>query len=96
MRIDQITPLTETNASGRISQTSTGRTGSNSTTSVQTPDSAISLSSQQLQAKLAETPDVRQDRVAALRKAMQDGTYRVSNQDLANAMFNLAFQKTTS
>ena len=94
MQINPITPLTETNASDRVSQT--GPAGSTSTTSVQTPDSAISLSSQQLQAKLAETPDIRQDRVAALRQAMQDGTYRVSSQDLANAMFNTAFQKITS
>jgi flagellar biosynthesis anti-sigma factor FlgM len=93
MRIDQITTLTETSAADRASGTTVGQANSTPTTSVQTADSGVTLSSQELQTKLAETPDIRQDRVDALRKAMQDGTYQVSNEDLANAIFNTAFQK---
>ena len=41
---------------------------------------------QQLKADLAAVPDVRQDRVAALQKAIAAGSYRVSGQEIAQAM----------
>ena len=39
-----------------------------------------------LVAKLKEMPDVRQDRVAALRQAIQSGQYRASDQQIADAV----------
>jgi flagellar biosynthesis anti-sigma factor FlgM len=41
---------------------------------------------QQLKADLAAVPDVRQDRVAALQKAITSGSYNVSGQKIAQAM----------
>jgi negative regulator of flagellin synthesis FlgM len=41
---------------------------------------------QRLQDQLAQTPDVRSERVAALRQQVQQGTYRPSNEGIANAM----------
>ena len=95
MRIDQLTPIAETSTTERVSGTAGQANSTSKTSSSQSTDSGVSLSSQQLRAKLDETPDIRQDRVDALRKAMQDGTYHVSNEDLANAMMNTAFQKTS-
>jgi flagellar biosynthesis anti-sigma factor FlgM len=41
---------------------------------------------QQLKADLAAVPDVRQDRVAALQKAVTSGSFNVSGQQIAQAM----------
>jgi flagellar biosynthesis anti-sigma factor FlgM len=94
MRIDQLTPIAETTTTERVSGATGQANSTSSTSSSQSPDAGVSLSSQDLRAKLDQTPDIRQDRVDALRKAMQDGTYHVSNEDLANSMLNSAFQKT--
>ncbi len=42
---------------------------------------------QQLKAELTGLPDVRQERVEALKRAVNDGTYQVSNEKIAEAMF---------
>ena len=94
MRIDQNLPVSEAAQSERLSGTN-GQASSTPKTSGTQPQSDVT-GSQQLRAKLEQTPEIRQDRVAALKKAMQDGTYKVSNQDLANAVFNGAMQKTKS
>lgn len=41
---------------------------------------------QSLKAQLAQTPDVRSERVAALRQQVQQGTYHPTNEQIANAM----------
>jgi len=41
---------------------------------------------QQLKADLAGLPDLRQDRVAGLKQAIEDGSYNVSGQQIAQAM----------
>jgi negative regulator of flagellin synthesis FlgM len=41
---------------------------------------------QQLKAQLAQTPEVRADRVAALQQQIQQGTYNPGNEAIANAM----------
>lgn len=41
---------------------------------------------QELKAKLSQLPDVRQERVNALRQAISNGSYQVSNQQLGDAM----------
>jgi negative regulator of flagellin synthesis FlgM len=41
---------------------------------------------QQLKAQLAQVPDVRSERVAALRQQVQQGTYKPTNDQIANAM----------
>ena len=39
-----------------------------------------------LRARLAQIPDVREERVAALREALRQGTYRVSPEEIADKM----------
>jgi flagellar biosynthesis anti-sigma factor FlgM len=46
---------------------------------------------QQLQAQLAQTPDVRADRVASLQQQIEQGTYQPSNEQIASAMFSDLF-----
>src|ERR1700691_1460318 len=43
---------------------------------------------QQLKTQLAQTPEVRSDRVAALRQQVQQGTYKPTNEQIANAMIS--------
>ena len=43
---------------------------------------------QRLEAEVARVPEVRQERVEALRTALQEGRYRVSNEQIANALFS--------
>jgi flagellar biosynthesis anti-sigma factor FlgM len=99
MRIDHNLPIAETIQSERVSGTTTGQSSSTSQTgsASSTGDassSSVSIFSQQMQANLDATPDIRQDKVLELQKAMQNGTYNVSSQDLANAMFNTMVSKT--
>jgi flagellar biosynthesis anti-sigma factor FlgM len=99
MRIDQNLPIAETVQSELAAGTKTGQANSTSqsggtSSSSATPNSGVTLFSQKLQATLEATPDIRQDKVEALQKAMQNGTYHVSSQDLASAMYDTMVQKT--
>lgn len=47
---------------------------------------------QLLKAKLAQTPDVRAEKVASLRQQVQQGTYKPSNEQIANALVSEAFR----
>lgn len=40
----------------------------------------------QLKGALSQVPDIRQERVQALRQAVSSGSYRISNQQLADAI----------
>ena len=42
----------------------------------------------QLQAELSRLPEVRQDRVQALQRALKEGRYRVTNEQIAEAVFS--------
>lgn len=62
---------------------------------VQTPPSqqdGAQISSQ-LQQRLAQTPDVRQDRIDAIKQAREAGTHNVSDSQLADAMFKEFFNR---
>ena len=48
--------------------------------------SADSSTVRQLQANLSKLPEIRQDRVDALRQAMSSGSYQVSDQQLGDAI----------
>lgn len=52
---------------------------------------AVTVSPSELQMKLDQTPDVRQQKVASLQQAISQGTYQVSGQSIANAMFQEFF-----
>ncbi len=43
---------------------------------------------QELKAELAYLPDVRQERIAVLERAIHDGGYHVTDQQIADAMFS--------
>ena len=71
------------------------------TSSVSSPDSGsdrVELSSQSQDMKkmheiLASTPEVRTDKVAALKKAVEEGTYNVNSGDIADKMIQeMAFE----
>ena len=49
---------------------------------------------QRLKTQLAALPDVRQQRVDALRQAISDGSYKISPQGIATAMLAELGQKT--
>jgi flagellar biosynthesis anti-sigma factor FlgM len=55
------------------------------------PDSA--QLSATLQEKLAKAPEVRHERVAAIKQAIDAGTYSVSDSQLADAMFKEFFKR---
>lgn len=44
-----------------------------------------------LRKELDRVPDVRTERVAALKKVVQEGRYRVSNEQIAGAMYSELF-----
>lgn len=45
----------------------------------------------ELRAELNKTPEVRQERVEALQKAMQEGSFQVSNEQISEAMLSDLF-----
>ena len=49
---------------------------------------------EQLKANLSGVPDVRQDRVAALKQAIGEGSYNVSSEQIAQAMSDDLFGHT--
>jgi flagellar biosynthesis anti-sigma factor FlgM len=49
--------------------------------------------SPQLQQRLAQTPEVRQDRIDAIKQARDAGTYKVSDEQLSGAMFKEFFNR---
>jgi negative regulator of flagellin synthesis FlgM len=49
------------------------------------PDAALASS---LHAKLAQVPEVRQEKVGQLRQSVNEGTYTVSSEQIASAMLN--------
>jgi flagellar biosynthesis anti-sigma factor FlgM len=66
-------------------------TGKGESTAVlqETPGSEVSLSStgvQALSAQLASVPNIRQERVQVLQKAVENGTYNPSSQQIADAI----------
>ncbi len=63
------------------------------TTPPQAPVQAGTPLSAALQEKLAKAPEVRHERVTAIKQAMDVGTYNVSDSQLADAMFKEFFKR---
>ncbi len=92
MRIDSFLPLPEshkpaqggvTNASSANSRT--GRSGLKHDEATLSVDrDAIQL----LESKLSHLPDVRQERVEALQRAISEGRYNVSSEQIAGAVLS--------
>ena len=90
MKIDAPLTVPQQAEPQRVGTTASPPAEKQSGTAALTPDSAhLSVDGgkvQQLKTDLAPVPDVRQDRVAALQKAISSGSYNVSGQQIAQAM----------
>ncbi|MGH9377674.1 MAG: flagellar biosynthesis anti-sigma factor FlgM [Terriglobia bacterium] len=67
----------------------TGSTQAPGNAGVSQGTSEVSLSQtgvQALKAQLANVPDIRQERVQTLQKAVENGSYKPSNQEIASAI----------
>lgn len=90
MRIDAALPLPENQQTPKVAapgssaqQSSPAPVGSDQDQAQLSIDSGTV---QQLKASLSLVPEVRQDRVDALRQAVSNGSYQVSNQQLSDAI----------
>lgn len=88
MRIDRNTILPGLSEASSVSgETTTNGTQSQSRSSsdVATLETASKISS--LEGKVHQLPEVRQERVAALARAVRSGQYKVSGDQIAGSMF---------
>lgn len=90
MRIDGALPLPENvqtqKAANSGSSASPSRPASIGSSWEQAQLSLDNQTMQQLKANLAQVPEVRQERVAALSQAVSSGAYQVSDQQLSDAI----------
>ena len=90
MRIDAALPLPENQPTSGVgnqgSSVPQNRSAPASPGQDQAQLSADNGTIQTLKARLSQLPEVRQDRVDALRQAFRNGTYQVSDQQLSNAI----------
>lgn len=92
MRVEGNSAWNAIDTVGLESTESTGRPPSTNTRdSVSGDEANFSAEAQRmtsLQQAVAATPDIREDRVAQLRQSIQQGTYQVSDEQIAGAMLN--------
>jgi len=92
MRIDGPLQLPENLQPENTQRSATSNSSSGSTQASSTQDKTqLSASAQNLdhlKSALAQTPEIRQDRVEALRQAIGSGNYHVSDQQLATAIYS--------
>jgi flagellar biosynthesis anti-sigma factor FlgM len=90
MRIDAALPLPENQPTTKVASSGSSVPQNNSAPVGSGQDqaqlSADRNTLQNLKAKVAQVPEIRQDRVNTLRAAISSGSYQVSDQQLANAM----------
>ena len=90
MRIDAALPVPENQPTQKVANSGASVQQSASAPTASTQDQAqLSVDSgtvQQLKASLSQLPEVRQERVNALRQAVSKGSYQISNQQLGDAI----------
>jgi flagellar biosynthesis anti-sigma factor FlgM len=90
MRIDAALPVPDNKQTPKVtspgSSVQQNRSAPVAPTQDQAQLSADTATVQQLKASLSQVPEVRQERVNALRQAMSKGTYQVSDQQLGDAI----------
>lgn len=96
MRINQQIPPADNTTTDRISGSVQGQTQSTPAQVPSQPNDTVQLSStqgtvRQLAAHVDQVPDVRQQKVDALRAQVQSGSYQPSNQSAAGAIVNELF-----
>lgn len=86
MRIDAYNQISQIYGVGKSKKTGpTGNIGSTGTMD-QVSFSSIGKDMQIAKAALAKTPDVRKEKVDAIKTAIQNGTYEVSNESFAEKL----------
>lgn len=94
MRIDAYNQINQVYGIGKTKKTGkTGKTGNVNTTD-QVSFSTVGRDMQIAKAALANVPDVRQDKVDALKSAIQNGTYQVSNESFAEKLVSAYANRT--
>lgn len=92
MRIDSSQPTQNTGDAEQVKRTQQDKTQSSATAKAAATDSARispeSLALQKHMQTIKAQPEVRQDKVDAIKQAMANGTYSVSNQQLGDKIFN--------
>ena len=90
MKIDAPISLPENIPTSKVSRSGSSAAGSRSAATDSGQDraqlSADSATVEHLKARLAHVPDIRQDRVDALRQAVNGGNYHVADQQLGEAI----------
>lgn len=89
MRIDSAVPVPENVQTQNVASRGSSAQPNPSTSidsNDQTQLSASNATVQQLKSTVSQLPEIRPDRVEALRQAVASGSYQVSDQQLANAM----------
>ncbi len=81
------------NGVGNSGTSNSSKAGSASSSSDEVRLSVNQSAIQALQAQLQNQPDIRSQRVAALQQAIRDGSYQVSNEQIADAMFTELLQR---
>ncbi len=86
MRIDAYNQISQIYGTGKSKKT--GRTSNVGSTGTmdQVSFSSIGKDMQIAKAALAKTPDVRKEKVDAIKTAIQNGTYEVSNESFAEKL----------
>lgn len=93
MRIDPQVPALDTSATNLVTDARTGAAANAAAQVAGVPNDTVQLSGNQvtlsrLVAQLATLPDVRQERIDALRSAIQSGQFNPSNDEVAGAIVN--------
>ena len=100
MRFDEISPVPDGQSLDRTgpSASSSTKVGAGQSKGVtdQTQLSASQSGVQDLKAELTSLPDVRQDRVTALQKAIASGSFQPSDQQIAEAVLGDFFGPVTT
>jgi negative regulator of flagellin synthesis FlgM len=98
MKIDGSNPFPETqSATFRRTNTAPGTESNEVSGTAESDGASLSTGSSvsALAAQLQQMPDVRQDRVAALKQAIQSGNYQVSDEQIADALHAQVFGSST-
>ena len=88
MRVDGPVSIPESLQPDKVTRSGspTPQSGAVSSGQDQTQFSVDGQTLQQLKAQISQMPEVRQDRVDALRQAVSSGSYQVSDQQLSDAI----------
>ncbi len=84
MRIDAYSQVQQIYANTQVNKTAKAQKTSQATDKFQM--SSIGKDIQVAKQAVNEAPDIREDKVASLKQAIQDGTYEVSGEDFADKL----------